>query len=500
MHRIVVALALSGSLTACLVTARPASRGDGQTGRHGAKEMAPERPVERPQAATGPDAAARAPSAATGWKTVDRATARRIDAFARDYAGFLGRAKTARAAVTELIREFVAAGGQVLPAAGEPQTSLKTGSKASLKTSAGLQPGARYYLAGRDGHTVAFVKIGRQPLEAGVRLIVAAVDAPHIQLKQRPIYDRAGLAMFDTVLHGSPDLKHWLSRPLALHVHMARPGSADGGLDLIVGERPDDPVLVIPDLLPHLSGKIQRKTLIDSPERMDAIAARSYRALVEYLAGQGVDVAALATAESALVPAGPPVFVGVDRALLSGHGHSHRALAYAAVRALAAVDADDSVPEQSAVVIVVRTTSTSGGTSGLGFVRVALSQLLGALAGPGREPDILALRRMYALSTALVSSYANNMTGERGVALTPRGADAVPRATRRIMDSLDRGGAPYQLVVERGWSAGRALGALDMDAVGVTVPTRHQRAPFELISTLDLHYALLAARAWLVGS
>lgn len=480
MYGSVVVFALSGALLACLPAAKTAPQADAKSVRaNGAERSSTARPAGKTDSAN-------RKSSATGWSTVDAATSARIDAFAREYADFLSSAKTARAAVAELIHVFTAHGGQPLPT-GERQA-----------TKGAPQPGALLYFAGADGHTVAFVKVGRKPLSSGVRMIIAALDAPHIQLKQRPIYDRAGLHMFDTVVHGRPDLRLWLSRPLALHIHLARPGAADAGLDLIVGENPDDPVLVIPDLLPHLSGKVQRESIVDSPERMDAVAARNYRGLVDYLAGQGIDAEALDAAESALVPAGAPTFVGVDRALLSGHGHSHRALAYAAVRALAS--RDGAIPERSAVVIALRSTDRSGGTSGLGFVRTALSKLLAGLwAGP-TQPDVLTSRRMYAGSTAWLSTRLSDLSQDEGVALAPRGSDAVPRATRRIIDSLDRGDAPYQLVSKPGWGPGRALGALDIDAVGVAVPTRHPRAPAELLSTLDLHYAFRAARAWLIGT
>ena len=431
---------------------------------------------------------------------MDDATVGRVDVYARQYAQFLGRAKTARAAVTELERLFTAAGGQLLtqPEAGLAGTS-RTTHRAKKPPGVVFKPGTRYYLRGGDGHTAAFVALGRQSLERGARIIIAPLDAPHIQLKQRPVYDRAGLIMFDTVIHGVADLRLWLSRPLALHLHVARPGAADGGLDLIVGERPDDPVLVIPDLLPHLSGRVQKNQVVDSAERMDAVAARSYRALVDYLAGQGLDVNALATAESALLPAGPPVFVGADRALLAGYGHSHRALAYAAVRALIDTGAE-LTPEQTAVVIVTRSADPAGGTSGLGFVRTAMTQLLGALSVTDGEPDVLATRRMYARSTAWIASAADDLATDKGIGIAPRGADAVPRATRRTIDSLEASGAPYQLVGRQRWGPGRSLAPLDMDVVGVAIPTRHRRAPAELVSTLDLYYAQQAARAWLLGS
>lgn len=415
-----------------------------------------------------------------GWQSVDTATYRRIDAFARDYVAYLGEAKTARKTVTELVEVF------------RQQDAIKL----SKNLRPPRTPGSRFYFVGQNGDAAAFVRLGRRPLERGARIVIAAVEAPHIQLKQRPVYEKAGVAVFDTVVHGRVDMPSWLSRPLALHIYLARPGAQDGGLDVVIGEAADDPVLVIPDLLPHLSRKVQRNSIVDTPERLDAIAARSRRALLDALAGHGVEERSLAEAEVALVPAGRPVFVGVDRARIAGHGHGGRTLAYAAVRALA----DAHVPERAAVVIVVRSASySSGSNSGFAFVDTAMSRLLGALTEGGAKLDMLDTRRVYARSSAWVTGGARGAM-ESGLILTPLSDDALPRATRRVIDELERVGAPYQFDARAGWSVSRSLMSLDIEVVDVSMPTVGGGAPTQLLSTLDLYHAWLSATAWLGGA
>lgn len=436
-------------------------------------------------AGTRTDKAKDKPAKGRGWGSLDAQAEARVRDFARDYAAYLARAKTERAAVRGLIELYADSGASEIP--------LRGGAKVANS--------GRYYLRSANNDAVAFVRVGRQPLERGARIIIASVDAPHIVLEQRSIYDKADLTLLDTELYGHLDLPSWLSRPLALHLFLARPGAADGDLELVIGERPDDPVLVIPDLLPHLSGKVQRDQIVDSPERMDAIAARTRQALLEMLAGHGIDERALAQAEISLVPAGGPVFVGVDRALLSGHGHGHRALAYAAVRALAS---EAEAPERSSMVVVLRSLSTErGSSSALGFAEVAFVRALEALETPGEGEragmDVLDTRRAYARSAAWLSGGADGEL-HQGLVLAPLSDDATPGATRQVIDDLERAGAAYQFGQKAGWSYARRLAPLDIDVVEVSLPVRGRGAPAELLSTLDLYHAFQAAVAWLGGA
>lgn len=416
------------------------------------------------------------PDKKTGWKHVDDATRALIDAYAVDYASFLSTAKTPRKAVAELLAAFGAA--TYLEAGDTPETAA----------------GSRLYFSTSGGDAAAFVVAGKRPVEEGARIIIAAVDAPRIDLKQSPIYDEAGFAMLDTFLYGDLDLKSWLSQPLALHLYAARPGAKDGDVDLVVGEDPTDPVFVIPDLLPHLSRKVQRRKIVDSAERMDAIGARTRKALVEYLAGEGIDEAIFATAEASLVPAGPAQLIGVDRAMVAGYGHSHRAFAYAAVRALAAAEA----PMHTAIVIVISKSQIGyTGDSGTGFVKSAMSRIIGALAASGIDSDVLDTRRIYTRSAALIAHRSKGQLND-GLILDPGSDDALPEATRRVLDTLDGAGAAYQLADEPSWgSPARSLATLDMDVVQIAIPTTGHSSPLELMSTLDLYQAHLAGTAWL---
>ncbi len=433
-----------------------------------------------PPAPTGDADTARSslmPDRKRGWKHVDDRQRTAIAAYAGDYTEFLSRAKTPRRAVSGLIALARNAGATELTA------------DAHLGTAAGKL----VYVRARGGDAAAIIRVGARPIEEGVRLIVANVDAPRIDLKQSPVFTDAGLALLDTAPYGQLDLPKWLAHPLALYIYAARPGASTGDIDLALGDAPDDPVLSIPDILPHLSSKPQRRGLVDSPERMNAVAAASRETLAAFLRAHGVDEAVFATAEATLVPAGPARLVGVDGALVAGYGHRHRSAAYAAVRALLEVE---STPLTSIVVISSGDQAGWNGNSGAAFVATAMSAAMRALAADATALDALGTRRIYARSAALVTADLDARRN-RGVALSPHTDDALPRAQRRVVDAFDAGGVAWQVVGDRTQgSQARELGTLDLDVLDFAIPATGRGTPWELASTYDLFQGYLACRAW----
>lgn len=435
----------------------------------------------KPPAKAAP-AATKAPALFTkpkvGWQAVGAAERKRIDQFARHYLRYLSDAKTPRRAVRGLLRLF------------KPGSRKLTGTKRVAHA-----PGTRFWFAHPGGDAAAFVRLGKRPLEDGARIIVAAVDAPRIDLKQRPVYEKVGFTMLDTRLYGRLDLKSWLSRPLALYLY-GRSGRKT--IDLAVGDKPGDPVLVIPDLLPHLSRKAQHKKIIDKPERMDAVVARKQVALLRYLRRKGVSRSLLQTAEASLVPAGKPSFIGVDRGLVAGYAQSHNALAFAAVRAMVAASRRQ-IPHRTAIVIVISKRHTGyTGATGMAFVKTAMSRIIGAFASEGANTDMLGVRRIYARSAALLAADRGGKANQ-GLVLNPRGDDALPGAIRRVLDAFRAARAQYQIVSTAAWSKARSLATLDMDVVDVGLPITGAGTPMELLSVLDLYQARLGFFGWLMN-
>jgi hypothetical protein len=411
----------------------------------------------------------------TGWGTATAADRAAIRSSAASYVAYLNRAKTPRRALAGLLAEVDRAGGRPLPGSGAVS--------------------GRLYVARVSDQVAVVVRPGRALLQHSVRIVVAPLATASIDIKPYPIFTAAGLALLDTVPQGPVDLPAWLSQPLALYAY-APASRTRPAIDVAIGDNHDDPVLVIPDLLPHLASQVQGKQLVDSPERMNVVSAGDRAALIAALEGHGVPAAELSAIQMSVVPAELAQMLGIDQALIAGHGSGDLALAYSAVRGL--IDAPGA--EHTAVVVLAAVPlSAWSADAATGAVQAAMSQLQRALAP--QAADALTTRRLYATSAALIAA-AIDGTPSRGITLDPHATDALPAALRRATSSFDRSGAQWQLgtVARAARPPGRELGTLDLDAVELGVPVWGRGRPLQIISTFDLYQAYRACRGWLSGT
>lgn len=245
-----------------------------------------------------------------------------MDGYIRAYMEFLSNAKTEREAVRDTIAMAEAAGYR----AWAPGMCVRAGDK--------------YYLNNR-GKSVYFAHIGKRSLADGAHIAAAHVDSPRLDLKPNPLYEDSDLAFLKTHYYGGIKKYQWTTVPLALHgVVVLRDGTK---VDVCVGEKPEEPVLYVTDLLIHLAQDQMKKTLAEG------VAAEQLNLLIgsRPVEGEGSDRVKLqamkwlfdtygiterdfCSAELCAVPAGPARFVGFDRSLICGYGHDDRVCAYAA--------------------------------------------------------------------------------------------------------------------------------------------------------------------------
>lgn len=411
------------------------------------------------------------PTRETGWKPLDREARPAVRTFAADYLRFLGVAGTPRRAVAALTDWARSAG------------AVERGELDEVAA------GGSYFTVAPGGTAAVFFRPGARPITDGLRIVVVSVDAPRIVLKQTPIDEHHGFAMLQTKLHGDIDLASWMVHPLALYVYVDRGGNKKP-VDVAIGAAPDEPALSIPDLLPHLAGRVQRRDRpVSDPERLDALAGRTRAAVVAALAAKGIEAGELAAAEAFLIPATPAGFVGVDRAMIGGYGQSHRAMAFAAVRGLI-----DAAPDRAIAVIAVdQTEAGGGGSTGDAFVRRAVNQIIAALAP---EADVYDNQRATSRTIALIAADSDKGR-DRGVVINPRGADSMPASVAAVRRALDAGKVQYSINSRRSSSPGSDLASLDLDAVDASIAVTGAGTPGELVSILDLYQGYLACRAWL---
>ena len=81
-------------------------------------------------------------------------------------------------------------------------------------------------------------------------------------LKQRPLYESAGISYFKTHYYGGIKKYQWTALPLAIHGTVLT--ESGRRVDVRIGEEEGDPVFFISDLMPHIAKDQYDKKLGDA--------------------------------------------------------------------------------------------------------------------------------------------------------------------------------------------------------------------------------------------
>lgn len=269
------------------------------------------------------------------------------------------------------------------------------------------------------GKTIAFAVLGNEPLTNGFNLVGAHIDAPRVDLKQNPLYEDSSSAMLCAKTHYYGGIKkyQWVSTPLALHGVVVK---TDGSLvDICLGESEDDPVFVIPDLLPHLARKEQyTKNIGDAIDasRMNLVfsgmveagsteteAARAY-ALKLLNDRYGISEHDLLSAELELVPATPARDAGLDSSMVVGYGQDDRICAYAGL--MAVLDNLDAKPKRT-MIAYFSDKEEVGSQGNTGAHSVFLQDFIGHLLDLKGETNSAANLRRTFINSQILSADVN---------------------------------------------------------------------------------------------
>jgi len=443
-----------------------------------------------------------------------------IENYAGDYKRFLGIAKTERRAYAEAVKMLEKAGYKEL-------SKFKT-----------LKPGDKVY-RGYEDRTVMAALIGKQSVaEAGLKVVGGHTDAPRLDLKPKPLYEKGGYVYFDCHIYGGIKKYQWLTLPLALYGTIVRKDGTKA--QVAVGDAPGDPVFMISDILPHL-GKDQAKLTRDEffpAEDLDVLAWSTYAkpkkgddkdaakadkpALVDYLKKMyKVDEEDLLSAELEIVPAGMPRDVGFDRALIAGYGHDDRVCAYAGLHALLSLDKTPSVT--CAIIMCDKEEVGSTGSTGMcsSFFENTVAELIDRQEKDARDIQVRrALERSSMLSADVtatadphfpdVDSTGNSAHFHKGPCASKYtggaskggASDCGPEFIAEIRRILADDGVTWQMAelgkMEKG---GGGTIAQDMARFGMKVldfgtPLFNMHAPWEIASKADCYWTYRAYRAY----
>jgi aspartyl aminopeptidase len=448
------------------------------------------------------------------WLDADETKKKAIFDFGKEYIDFLSNGKTERMATKEAIALAEAAGFK------------------NLDTLKEIHPGDKVYAVNKNKNFLAAV-IGDKSIEEGMRVLGAHIDSPRLDIKQNPLFEKGGFALFETHYYGGIKKYQYVTIPLALHgVVYKKDGSS---FDVNIGEDKDDPVIGITDLLIHLSADQLQKSAAKAIEGEDlditvgniplekdeAGACKNY--ILQLLKDKyGMEEEDFLSSELHAVPAGPARDYGLDRSMIAGYGHDDKVCAYTSLRAVL----DAGKQEYTSVVVLVDKEEVGSigatGAQSMWFENVVAELLY----REGKESNLAVRHAM--TNTMMLSSdvscavdpiypSANEANNScyfgKGVVFnkytSARGKsgcnDAMPEFLAFIRKAMDDNNLHYQTSeigkVDQGGGGTIAyiLGNYNMYVLDAGIPVLSMHSPMELVSKADVYEAYLAYKAFLAA-
>ena len=455
------------------------------------------------------------------WTKYSQEELQKLEALCADYKHYLDQGKTERECVLETVRLAREKGYQSL---SEVQASGKK-----------LQPGDKVYHICMD-KMIALFQMGQEPLKEGMRILGAHIDSPRLDLKQNPLYEDTELAYLDTHYYGGIKKYQWVTIPLALHgVVVKKDGTK---VNIQIGEKEEDPVVFVSDLLIHLSGEQMEKKarLVIEGENLDLLVGSRPAAeqegeekekvkqqILNLLKDQyGIEEEDFLSAEIEVVPADRARDCGLDRSMIMAYGQDDRVCAYTSLAALL-----ETKPQKytSCCLLVDKEEVGSVGATGMQsrFFENTVAELM-ELAGGFSELDLRrCLNRSKMLSSDVSAAYdplyascfekrnaayfgkglvLNKYTGSRG---KYGSNDANAEYLAELRNVFDSQGVSFQTAelgkidVGGGGTIAYITALYGMEVVDSGVAVLNMHAPMEVTSKADVYEAKKGYQAFLEG-
>ena len=429
-----------------------------------------------------------------------------MEAYCKRYAAFMNACKTEREATAWATAE-----------------AEKHGFKPAVPGME-VKPGDKIYLNNR-GKSFMIAVVGTEALAEGANICAAHVDSPRMDLKPQPLYEDSEIAYFKTHYYGGIKKYQWTCVPLAIHGVVCKKDGSE--VTVTIGEDENDPILVVSDLLIHLSADQMKKTLAEgiAGEQLNVILG------TEPLEGEGSDLVKLnimrllnekygfveddfRTAELTVVPAGKCREVGLDRSLLGAYGHDDRVCAYAELEPMLMLP----TPKHTAVCILADKEEI--GSVGISGMQSRAFEYFMEILCDGQGVKLShCFAKSFCLSADVSNAFdpnfaetcdrRNNSMLNYGVSICKytgsRGkggaSDASAEAMQHVRSTLDAAGVKWQIAtlgkVDQGGGGTVAAYMANRNIVTVDagVPVLCMHAPLEIVSKLDCYETMKACKA-----
>ncbi len=418
--------------------------------------------------------------------------------FCEDYKTFLNEGKTERECVKAAVHRLENAGY-------EPIDFGKS-----------YKPGDKVYYVNRS-KALLMTTFGEKPVREGVRLNGAHIDAPRLDLKPNPLYEKSDLAYFKTHYYGGIRKYQWGTVPLAMHGVVVK---KDGTLvEVCIGEQTDEPVFCVTDLLPHLSAKQNERKLSEGlkGEELNILVGSlpfvddSVKEPVKLMALKllnekyGITEADFFRAEIEMVPAQKATDVGLDCSLIGAYGQDDRVCAYTALMA----EINTKLPTYTTVTVLAdKEEIGSEGTAGMKshFLKHYIEYLSEMQGTNPKDTFVNSLCLSSDVNAGFDPTFSevfetnNTCFVNKGCVLTKytgaRGKsgsnDASAETMAKIISIMEENGVYWQAgelgAVDQGGGGtiAKYISHLNIDTVDLGVPIISMHSPFEISSKLDV--------------
>ena len=345
------------------------------------------------------------------------------------------------------------------------------------------------------------------------------------------------MAYLDTHYYGGIKKYQWVTLPLALHGVIAK---KDGTIvEVNIGEKDEDPVFVITDLLVHLASKqlekkanvviegekldllfgsrpIEQNDDLDKEEK-EAVKANIMKLLQEYYNMEEED---FVSAELEIVPAGSARDCGLDLSMIMAYGQDDRVCAFTSLFAMLDVE---KVDRTACCILVDKEEIGSVGATGMHsrFFENVVAELV-ALSGNESELKVRrTLQNSKMLSSDVSAAYDpmfaeafekrssaffskglvfNKFTGSRGKSGSN---DANAEYLAEIRNAMDAGEVAYQFAelgkvdIGGGGTIAYIMANYGMEVIDSGVAVLCMHAPWEVTSKADVYEAYKGYKAFL---
>ncbi len=450
------------------------------------------------------------------WKDYTDKEVKELEELCKNYRIFLSDCKTERECTKEIVKQAKEKGYVDL------EEVIKSGNK--------LKTGDKVYAVCMN-KSVAMFQIGKRPIEEGMNILGAHIDSPRMDIKQNPLYEDGDMAYLDTHYYGGIKKYQWVTLPLAIHgVVVTKEGKT---IEIAIGEKDDDPVFCVTDLLIHLAGaQMEKKAAkVIEGEKLDVLIgsiplkdeekeAVKKNVLKIVKDTYGFEEEDFMSAELEVVPAGKARELGFDRSMIMSYGQDDRVCAYTS---LAAMLEAENVDKTSCCLLVDKEEIGSVGATGMQskFFENTVAEIINLCTDYSELTLKRCLKNSRMLSSDVNAAFDplfadafekknasfcgrgvvfSKFTGSRGKSGSNDANAEYLAALRKIMDDNKVG---YQMAelgkvdVGGGGTIAYILSLYGMEVIDSGVAVLNMHAPWEITSKADVYEAKKCYSAFL---